>query len=296
MTTLTLNSSVSRFDALIPPEMAAKAEEVGVEKACLGWRNTIALGVLAGAFISMGAIFATTVTSDTSRELAFGVYRVLGGISFCLGLILVIVAGAELFTGNILIVMAWANRRISTTQVFRNWGLVYIGNFIGSIATVVLMFFTRQYAYGNCAIGINILTTANAKCTLGFIQAVALGIGCNALVCLAVWLCYSARTTTDKILSIIFPITAFVAIGFEHCVANMYFIPMGLFVKAWSSSAFWEVIEKTTGDFADLTWINFIFVNLLPVTLGNMIGGSVMVGMVYWFIYLRKGYGLPPKN
>ena len=289
MKTPTLAGPISSFDAFIPPEMAAKAEDVGVKKADLGWRSTLALGVLAGAFISMGAVFATTVISGASKELGFGILKLLGGLSFCLGLILVIVAGAELFTGNNLIVMAWANRRVTARQVLRNWGLVYIGNFLGSIATVVLMFFTRQYTYGNSSVGLSILNTANSKCNLDIIQAFSLGIGCNALVCLAVWLCYSARTTTDKILSIIFPITAFVTIGFEHCVANMYFIPMGLFVKAWAPSAFWEVIGKASHDFANLTWYNFIFVNLLPVTFGNVIGGSVMVGMVYWFIYLRKG-------
>jgi len=296
MTNLKLTDHVSSFDAFIPPEMAAKAQEIGVKKACLGWRNTIALGIMAGAFISMGAIFATTVTSGTSKELAFGVYRLLGGLSFCLGLILVVVAGAELFTGNNLIVMAWANRLISARKVLRNWGLVYIGNFIGSIATVILMFFTRQYTFWNNSIGLNILNIAEAKCTLGFIQATALGIGCNALVCMAVWLCYSARTTTDKILSIIFPITAFVVVGFEHCVANMYFIPMGLFVKKWAPSSFWEAMGKTPLDYANLTWSNFFSTNLLPVTFGNIIGGSVMVGLVYWFIYLRKGWVPAPEK
>ncbi len=276
------------FDAFIPPQMAAKAEEVGVTKATMGWRNTFALGVLAGAFIALGALFATTVTAGATGELAFGVTRVLGGLVFCLGLILVIVAGAELFTGNNLIVMAWANRHISSWQVLRNWSLVYLGNFLGSIATAALVFFTGQYTFGGGIIGLNVLNIAHVKCELDFMQAFALGVGCNSLVCLAVWLCYSARTTTDKIISIIFPITAFVAAGFEHCVANMYFIPLGLFVKAGTPFAFWAAIGKTTADYANLTWGNFFFANLLPVTLGNIIGGSVMVGLVYWFIYIRK--------
>jgi formate transporter len=277
------------FDAFIPPQMAAKAEEIGVAKATMCWRNTFALGVLAGAFIALGAIFATIVTAGATGQLAFGVSRTLGGLVFCLGLILVIVAGAELFTGNNLIVMAWANKRISCWQVLRNWGIVYTGNFLGAIATAVLLFFTRQYTFGAGAIGLNVLNIAQAKCELAFVQALALGVGCNALVCLAVWLCYSARTTTDKILSIIFPITAFVAAGFEHCVANMYFIPIGLFVKAYAPIVFWEAIGKTAADYATLTWSNFFFANLLPVTIGNIIGGSVMVGLVYWFIYIRQG-------
>ncbi len=280
---------VLSIDAFIPPEMAAKVEQVGVNKARMGWRNTLALGILAGAFIALGAIFATTVTSGlSSPQLPYGVIRLLNGLSFCLGLILVIVAGAELFTGNNLIVMAWADGLISTDQVLRNWVLVYAGNFLGAFATAVFMFWTKQYTFGGGAVGLNVLTIANNKCSLDFLQALTLGVMCNALVCLAVWLCFSARTTTDKILSIIFPISAFVAAGFEHSVANMYYIPIGLLVKAGTSPAFWQAIGKTPADYAALTWGNFLIANLLPVTIGNIIGGSVMVGLVYWFIYIRK--------
>jgi formate transporter FocA len=278
------------IDAFIPPEMAVKAEEVGVRKAAMGPRNVFALAVLAGAFIALGVIFSTTVTAGASGQLPFGLVRLLNGLSFCLGLVLVIVAGAELFTGNNLIIMAWADRRISTDQVLRNWLIVYVGNFVGSIATAVVMFFTKQYTFGGGAVGLNVLTIANNKCGFDFLQALALGVMCNALVCLAVWLCFSARTTTDKILSIVFPISAFVAAGFEHSVANMYFIPIGLFVKAGAPPEFWQLIGKTAADFPNLTWENFFFANLLPVTLGNIIGGSVMVGLVYWFIYIRKGF------
>lgn len=283
------NNNVISFDALLPPKMALKAEEIGVSKAEMGWRNTFALAVMAGAFIGMGAVFATTVTAGANGQLTFGLTKLLGGLVFCLGLILVVVAGAELFTGNNLIVMAWADGKVSTQHLLRNWGIVYVGNFVGSIATVGLMFFTKQYAFGSGAIGLNILNIANGKTSLDFFQAIALGIMCNALVCLAVWLCYSARTTTDKILSIIFPITAFVAAGFEHSIANMYFIPMGLLVKIGAPASFWESIGKTAADYAGLTWANFFFANLLPVTIGNIIGGSVMVGLVYWFVYIRKG-------
>jgi formate transporter FocA len=277
------------FDAFMPAEMAVRAEEVGVKKALMGWRNTVALGVLAGAFISLGAVFSNTVTAGPTHAFPFGAVRLLGGLVFCLGLILVVVAGAELFTGNNLIVMAWANGRVSTRHILRNWGLVYVGNFIGSVATAILVYFTHHYQLGSGLIGLNMLNSANTKCELDFIQAIALGIACNALVCLAVWLCYSARTTTDKILSIIFPISAFVAAGFEHCVANMYIIPMGLFVKSGAPNSFWADIGKAATDYAGLTWSNFFLANLLPVTMGNIFGGSVMVGLVYWFIYLRKG-------
>ena len=284
---------VFSVDAFIPPEMAVKAETIGVKKARMGWRNTFALAVLAGAFIALGAIFATTVTAGAAGQLTYGIGRLVGGLAFCLGLILVVVAGAELFTGNNLIVMAWADRQLPVGKLLRNWGIVYAGNFVGSIATAVMMIFTLQYTFGNGAVGLNALTIANAKCSLGFVQAIALGVMCNALVCLAVWLCFSARTTTDKILSIIFPITAFVAAGFEHSVANMYFIPIGLLIKGTAAPEFWTAIGKTAADYGNLTWSNFFLANLLPVTIGNIIGGAVMVGLVYWFIYIRKGLTAP---
>lgn len=276
------------LDAFVPKEMAAKAEEMGVIKATMGVRTTFFLAIMAGQFIALGAIFATSAATEAAGQLTFGVTKLLTGLVFSLGLILVIVAGAELFTGNNLIVMARANRRISTLQVLRNWSIVYIGNFVGSVATAVLVFISKQYSFGNGGVGLTALNIANAKASLEFPQAVALGILGNSLVCLAVWLCFSARTTTDKILSIIFPITAFVTAGFEHSVANMYFIPIGLLIKAGAPASFWEGIGKTAIDFPYVTWENFFFANLLPVTIGNIIGGSMMVGLVYWFIYIRK--------
>ena len=212
----------------------------------------------------------------------------LGGIVFSLGLILVIVGGAELFTGNNLIVMAWANKRISSFQIFRNWIIVYAGNLAGSLATAILMFFTCQYTFAKGQVGITALTIAQTKCSLNFVQALSLGIMCNVLVCLAVWLCFSARTTTDKILSIIFPITAFVAAGFEHSVANMYFIPIGLLIRSFAGPGFWQMTGMLPDQFSDITISNFLFTNLLPVTIGNVIGGTIMVGIVYWFVYLRN--------
>ena len=273
-------------DALVPKAMAQKAEDVGVFKAGLGPLRMLVLAILAGAFIGLGAIFATTITTGAG-EMPYGIGKLLGGLVFCLGLILVIGAGAELFTGNNLIVMGWASRKVSTSALLRNWVIVYIGNFIGSIATAFFMFLSKQYTFNNGAVGLNALNIANHKVHLGFVQAIVLAILCNALVCLAVWLTFGARTTTDKILAIIFPITAFVAAGFEHSVANMYFIPMGLFIKSGADASFWGNIGKTAVDYADLTWGSFFLVNLLPVTIGNIIGGAVLVGFVYWFIYLR---------
>jgi formate/nitrite transporter len=199
--------------------------------------------------------------------------------------VLVVVGGAELFTGNALISMAWASGRVSTAQVLRNWSIVYLGNFIGAAATAIFLYLSCQYTFGGGMVGLAALEIARAKTGLGFVQAVVLGILCNALVCLAVWLCLSARSTVDKILAIIFPISAFVAAGFEHSIANMYFIPIGLLIK--TDSAFLTSIGKSGTDYASLTWGNFLWANLLPVTLGNVIGGVALVGLTYWFIYLR---------
>ncbi len=284
------NPPLPTLDALIPAEMAKKAETVGVAKVNLGPFRMFALAVLAGAFIAMGAVFMTIVTTGASGMLTYGVTRFLGGLAFCLGLILVVVAGAELFTGNNLIIMAWAGGKVSTAHLLRNWVIVYLGNFVGSILTAYGIFMSGQYLFSKGAVGLNALTIANAKTSLDFIPALFLGIFCNALVCLAVWLCMSARTTVDKIMAIIFPITAFVAAGFEHSIANMYFIPIGLFIKGGAPETFWTAIEKTPADFGAITWSNFFVANLLPVTIGNIIGGALMVGLVYWFIYLRPSW------
>jgi formate transporter len=275
-------------DAFLPPAMAARMESAGVTKVNQDFITMFGLAILAGAFIGSGAIFCTTVTAGLgSAGVAFGIIKLLGGLAFCLGLIAVVVAGAELFTGNNLIIMAFASGRVSLGELLRDWVIVYIGNFVGSIATVCILLATKQYTFGGGLIGVNALGIANGKCSLGFVQAIALGVMCNALVCLAVWLCASARSTTDKILAIIFPIAAFVAAGFEHSVANMYFVPMGLLIKATAGASFWEMVGKSAADYGNLTWTNFLLSNLLPVTLGNIIGGAGIVGMAYWFIFLR---------
>jgi len=272
-------------DALIPQEMAEKAEAIGVRKAALAFWPLIALSVLAGAFIALGAMFSTT-TAAGSSVLPYGVARLLIGLTFCVGLILVVVAGAELFTGNNLIVMAWASRKVSTGSLLRNWIIVYIGNFIGSLGTAALVFLSKQYTSGSGSVGESALKIAASKLHYGFIQAVALGILCNALVCLAVWLTFSARSTADKILAIIFPITAFVAASFEHSVANMYFVPYALFIKAFDPAFVTSLADKAP-DLTSLTWGTFFLKNLLPVTIGNIIGGSGLVALMYWFVYLR---------
>jgi formate transporter len=288
-----------RIDALLPSEMAARAEQLGVSKAQMPFLKTFMLAVLAGAFIALGAVFATTVSAGSlavsapdgtplsTAVLPYGILRLLTGLVFSLGLILVLVGGAELFTGNNLIVMAWANRKVSGAALLRNWVIVYLGNFVGAVGTAVLMLLSRQYAFASNAVGIAALKTAVFKVDLTFGQAIVLGILCNALVCLAVWLTYSARSTTDKILAIIFPITAFVAAGFEHSVANMYYIPYALLIKTFDAPFMQSVADKVP-NLADLTWSSFLLRNLLPVTIGNIIGGALLVAAMYWAIFLRS--------
>jgi formate transporter len=275
------------LDALMPPDIAAKATDIGVSKVSMSFVRTFSLAVLAGAFIALGAMFATTVIAGSDGELPFGVARLLAGLVFCLGLILVVVAGAELFTGNNLIVMAWADRRIPAAWILRNWVVVYAGNLVGALSTVAIVYAGAQYEFGDGSVGTAALTIAQTKTSLGWGQALALGIMCNALVCIAIWLTYSARSVTDKILAVIFPITAFVAAGFEHSVANMYFLPMGLLVKEEGSDAFFATSGTSPADFPDVTLANIVVDNLIPVTIGNIIGGSLMVGLVYWLVYVR---------
>lgn len=273
------------IDALVPAEMAVRAEQVGIRKAEMPALPMFTLAGLAGAFISLGAVFATTVSAG-GAALPYGLVRLFAGLAFCLGLILVVVGGAELFTGNNLIVMAWASGKVTTRALLRNWALVYAGNFAGSFATALLMFFTRQYTFGADAVGITALKTAVAKVEYTFLQALALGILCNALVCMAIWLTFSARSTWDKIAAIIFPIAAFVAAGFEHSVANMYFIPYAILVKVFDPE-FVSRIGDSVPRLEVLTWKSFLLANLLPVTIGNIIGGAALVAAVYWSIYLR---------
>jgi formate transporter len=271
------------LDPLLPAEMARRAEEIGVAKARLSWLNLVALSVLAGAFIAVGSAFFTTVTTDTG--LGYGPTRLLGGVAFSLGLFLVVVAGAELFTGNNLMVMAWAGGRISTVLLLRAWGIVYLGNLLGAVATVLLVFLSGQWRFADYEVGANALRIANAKVNLDFAEAFFLGVLCNGLVCLAVWLTYSARSNIDKAIAIVFPITAFVASGYEHSIANMYFIPLGLLLK--DQDAVLTAGGVDSAQLGNLDVAHLLFANLLPVTAGNLVGGGLLVGAIYWFVYRR---------
>ncbi|NUB07452.1 formate/nitrite transporter family protein [Azospirillum sp. Vi22] len=273
----------SSLDALMPDAIALAAENLGVKKANYDGATLFALAVLAGAFIALGGLFATVAMSGAEGMLPYGVTRLLGGLVFSLGLILVIVGGAQLFTGDALMVMAWASGRVKTGRMLQVWTMVWLGNFVGAAGTALLVFLSGQYAFGHGAVGASALYFATAKAGLPAGQAFFLGILCNVLVCLAVWLALGARSVTDKIMAIVFPVSAFVAAGFEHCVANMYFVPLGLLIEWAAPVSFWADLGRA----APVIPVGQFLLNLAAVTLGNWFGGAVLVGAVYWFIYRR---------
>lgn len=264
------------FDAFSPKEIADRVEQVGVSKTRLPVRSVFMLGLLAGGFIALGAMFYTIIAADA--ELSFGLKRLLGGLVFSLGLVMVVVAGAELFTGNNLLVMAWADGKIGWKEVLRNWLVVFVSNFFGAVFIAVLVVFSGHPQLNDQAIADQYLKIAEIKCNIPPVQAIFSGILCNVLVCLAIWMAQAGRSVIDKFIVVVFPIAAFVAAGFEHCIANMYFIPVGIMIKSQ-----YEFI----GVGASISWAGLIH-NLVPVVFGNLIGGSVLVALVYYIIYKRK--------
>ena len=270
----TIATPTSLLDAYAPAQIAMRVREVGVTKAAMPVLTMFALAVLAGAFIALGALFYTvTMTTGKGVAVPFGLHRLAGGVAFSLGLVLVVVGGAELFTGNNLIAMAWASGRVTTQQIMRNWGWVYLGNLVGAVGTAALVWLAGIQSMGDGSVGETMVQIARSKISLDPVSAIARGVLCNVLVCLAVWLCMGARSVTDKILAIVFPITGFVACGFEHSVANMYFLPIGVALAA--------------GTAAPLSAVDAIG-NLALVTVGNIFGGTVLVALVYWTVYLRS--------
>lgn len=269
-------------DSFSPGEIARLVQTRGVAKASAPVLTTLVLGIVAGAFIALGAVFSTVVSTRSS--LGDGPTRLLAGAAFSLGLILVVVAGAELFTGNNLIVMSWVSRKITLPGLLRNWAIVYVGNAIGAVSVVMLVYQSEWWVVADHSMGATALSIAASKAGLSFGVALARGILANALVCLAVWLATAGRSLTDKVLAIMFPITAFVAAGFEHSIANMYFIPMGLLLS--EQPAVVEVANLPSDRLAALNGAGLV-TNLTAATLGNIVGGGVLVGLVYWFVYLR---------
>jgi len=272
---------IFNLQAYSPAEIKEAVEKVGVKKANLPFLASFMLAIVGGGSVGFGAVYYTIVASDP--ELSFATIRVLGGLVFSLGLALVLVGGAELFTGNNLIVMAWASGRVSTGTMLRNWTIVWFGNLIGSLGLIVLVFFSHHLDMNDGRIGLSILNTAAGKIRPDMVTLFFKGILCNVLVCGAVWLAYAGRSVTDKIVALILPVSAFIAAGFEHCVANMYFLPLAwLLVQTGQVPANFDVSPIT---------ISGILHNLVPVTLGNIVGGAGFVGAVYWAIY-RAAFGV----
>ena len=274
------------LDPLMPESIAQAAEDVGVKKAKLSPWMLFGLSVLGGAFVALGGLFATVTISGGAGHLPYGVMRLLMGATFSLGLMLVVVAGAQLFTSDALMVMAWASGRLKTGRMLRVWTTVWLGNFVGALGVAALAFLSGQYTFGHGEVGASVLYLAAAKSTLAPDKAFFLGILCNVLVCLAAWVAMAARSISDKILAMFFPIAAFVAAGFEHCVANMYFIPSGLFIKWWAPDSFWAELASHGGTPPAIPLDQFA-INLLAVTAGNWVGGALLVGAVYWLIFRR---------
>jgi len=265
--------AVFEIDAYSPRQIAEQVQAVGVVKARLPPLAMLMLGISAGGFIALGALYSVIVFADPT--LPFAVSRLLGGLAFSLGLVLVVIAGAELFTGNNLLVMAWADGKITTREVVRNWVVVYVANAIGAIGIALVVWLSQHGDLNQGTVAARYVEIAAIKTALPFWEAFFKGVLCNLLVCLAVWMAMAGRGVTDKILAVIFPISAFVAAGFEHCVANMYLIPLGILLAPGVPAA---------GVAPD--WWGFLS-NLVPVTLGNIAGGSILVAAVYHLIYGR---------
>jgi formate transporter len=274
------------FDLRLPAEMAKVAEQAGLYKVSKKKELSFFLAVTAGVFISIAFVFYITVTTGPSPATALA--KLAGGMCFSLGLILVVVCGADLFTSTVLTVMAKASGLISWGQLIVNWIVVYLGNLVGALFFVALIWFAGQHMNGNGLWGLNVLQTADHKMHHTFIEAVCLGTLCNLMVCLAVWMSYSGHTLTDKIMAMLLPIGMFVASGFEHSIANMFLIPLAILIRDFAPDSFWTAVHSSADNFPALTVGNFITANLIPVTIGNIIGGGLLVGVTYWIIYLRN--------
>ena len=279
-------SNEKLVDSLSPAQMTQIAEDLGNYKVNKHPSSTILSAILAGLYISIAFVFYITVTTGTAT-VAFGLAKLVGGICFSLGLMLVVCCGTDLFTSTILTILPKMTHRITWAKMFRNWILVYIGNFIGAILFVCVIWFSGQYMVANGMWGLNVLQTADHKLHHTFIEAIFLGFLANLMVCLAAWMSYAGRSLLDKMLIMILPVAMFVASGFEHSIANMFMIPMGIVINNFASPEFWHAIEVSPDAFKELTVEHFVLKNLIPVTIGNILGG-LAVALPYWALYLRK--------
>jgi formate transporter len=280
-------STISEPFMLSPAQMAQAAEDAAYGKATSKPLKSFLLGLTGGAFIALGFVFYVTSQVGAAGLTWSGGAKIVGGIVFATGLVLVVLTGAELFTSSTLTLTARASGRITWAQLFRNWGVVYVANFVGALTVVALVYLGGVWHNANGAWGGVVLHSALTKVEHTYTEAFTLGVLCNLMVCLAVWAAYSGRTTTDKILAVTMPVALFVSTGFEHSVANMFMIPLGLLIKDNAGDGFWSGAGLARADFADLTWSNFLLHNLAPVTLGNIVGGGIMIGVFYWTVFHR---------
>ena len=262
-------------DCLAPAAIEEKVEAAGINKANMPVAKAFVLAVFAGAFIAFGGLFFTVFLSDST--LSWGVQRVVGGLCFCLGLVLVLICGAELFTGNSLMVCALNSGKIDVAHLVRSWVVVWLGNFVGALLIVFLVYMAGIYKLNGEAVATSMVSVASGKVTLDWVTIFFRGILCNIFVCLAVWIGFAGKTVVDKVVGILLPIAAFVSCGFEHCVANMYFLPMGAVMRAAGYGA--DIAGASSLDIAG------IFFNLGAATLGNIVGGALLVACGYWFVY-----------
>lgn len=279
--------NLTSLSLLSPGEMARLAEATGCYKSTKHPLKTFFSAFMAGIFIAIAFVFYITVTTGTAGA-PYGFSKLLGGLCFSLGLILVVVCGADLFTSSVLLIVARATGQISWFQLLRNWLIVYIGNLFGALFFVALIWLSDQHLAANGNWGLNVLQTADHKVHHTFLEAFSLGVLANLMVCLAVWMSYAGRSLTDKMLVMVLPVAMFVASGFEHCIANMFMVPMGIILKNYAGPEFWQMIHALPEHYAGLTTGRFLWSNLLPVTLGNIVGGGVLVGLTNWAINLRN--------
>lgn len=278
----------NKIDELLPHQITEKADNIAYSKATKAFLSAFYLAITAGMFISLAFVFYITVTTGT-ENVAWGIQKLVGGLAFSMGLLLVVVVGGELFTSSTLTLIAKASRRITTGQMLKNWTVVYFGNFVGATFLVFLIFLSGLYLSDHGQWGLNALLTAQHKLHHTYVQAIALGMLCNIMVCLAIWMAFGARTITDKMFAVVLPVAMFVSSGFEHSIANMFMVPTGIMIHHFAPLEFWQAIGRSPADFADLTVLSFVTDNLIPVTIGNIIGGGVIVGLMHWMIYLRPG-------
>ncbi|ROV58293.1 formate transporter FocA [Vibrio ponticus] len=281
-----MSSNHANNQCFSPVEMMAEAEKFALSKAKKNTGMTLSLAIMAGAFIGLAFLFYITVTTGAT-ESGWGLSRLAGGLAFSMGLILIVICGGELFTSSVLSSISWANRQISFGKMLSIWGKVYVGNFIGAMLLLVIVSAAGLYQMDHGQWGLNALNIAQHKLHHTTVQAFALGVLCNLLVCLAIWLTFSSANAMTKAAMTIMPVAMFVSSGFEHCVANMFMVPLGIVIQNFAPESFWSMTGVTAAQYADLNIMQFITANLIPVTLGNIVGGAVLVGLANWCIYRR---------